>query len=130
MSGTATIQLRLSVQDPSLGSNELDDLVRGIRRDLLNTKVEEVQRVTVKAEQGARTGGIVEIPLLIVILAPRLLRPVTDLLKEWLKDRAERSITVELGADKIELKGSSRDEQHRLIDEFIRAHSNLQPPGE
>jgi hypothetical protein len=49
----------------------------------------------------------------------RLLRPVTDLLKEWLKDRAERSITVELGADKIELKGSSRDEQHRLIGEFI-----------
>jgi hypothetical protein len=64
-------------------------------------------------------------PALVVTVAQSgLLAPVVAAIQGWLGRSQQRSVKLELDGDVLELTGVSSRDQQRLVDEWLRRHSN------
>ncbi len=126
------IQLKLTI-DPSAQTDdeELDRLARQLCQEILDLDVEDA--VLLKGGQtpeGAKSGGAITLgALLITTLASSgVIPPLFDLLKTWLTRHGQRSVTLEIDGDKLEVKGVSAQEQKQLIDEWMSRHKLILTP--
>ena len=118
------LSLRIELDaDADAGPEERDEAARALRADLLDLDVDSVERPETAAPHGARGAGAVEIGTLLVTVGQHALGLVASTIAAWVQRRGGRSATLELDGDRIDLKGVSKDDQHRLIEAFLARHA-------
>jgi hypothetical protein len=98
----------------------------GLRRELLDLDVDAVELPRVgEPPPGTRAVELAALGALVVTVAQsRLLAPVVAAVQSWLAHSQQRSVKLELDGDVLEVTGVSSKEQQRLIDEWLRRHTN------
>jgi hypothetical protein len=127
MMAEAAVEVRVTV-DPGHGSDvdELASATRQVRERLQHldavTSVDLVRAAS--AGEGRKAGDLVQWGQLIIALggAGGALTVLVGALQSWLSRDERRTITLEVGGDKIVLTGLSESEQGRLIDAWLRRH--------
>lgn len=113
--------------EPADDSDEVEvaDLTAALRRRLLELDVERVEPVRLtEVPADAKPVDAVALGALLVSLAPPVLTAVVGMVETWLANRPVRSVKVVLDGDVLELAGSSRADQRRLVDAFLRRHGD------
>jgi hypothetical protein len=110
--------------------DELEELTQRFRRQLLESEVESVKRVsTGDAPDGARAGPVLLVGSLLVTLAksPELLKMVTRLAQSIVGGNPARSVELQIGADRLVLNNASSEQQQELIALFVQRHTQANP---
>lgn len=107
---------------PEADDEELAQLGRQLRTQLLELDVEAVDPVREDAAPAGSKGDPVTLATLAVTLAPLALTEVMKAVQAWLTRHDRASVTVESGTDKITITGSPSKEQQRTLDAFISRH--------
>ena len=103
-------------------AEELERLTLQLKEELLGLDVEAVELVrTEKMPHKAKSPGAVDLGTLLLTLAASggVITTLINVLKSWLNRHERRSITLEIGGDKLEVTGVSSEEQQRLIDSWL-----------
>jgi len=118
-------QLLLSIaSDPETDEQEMEELNRQLRKELMELDVDAVDQVgSGRAPAGAK-GDPVTLGTLLVTLAASggVLTTVINTVQSWLTRQERHAITVEIGGDKLTITSVSSEQQQRLINDFIRYH--------
>jgi membrane-associated two-gene conflict system component 1 (EACC1) len=105
----------------------LERLSRNLRNDLNGLDgVHNAELVHVgAAPPGAKAAGAVDFGSIFVTLAASggVFTALIGVLQGWLRRSDERSLTLQMGSDKLELKGYSSQEQEQLVQAFLRRHA-------
>ena len=59
-----------------------------------------------------------------VTLTPAMLTAVVAVTRSWLSRQAHRRVKLKLGDDVLEMSGMSQDDQHRIVDDWLRRHAD------
>jgi hypothetical protein len=98
-------------------------LTDSLQEDLLELDVEHVDApVTVEVPDDAKAGGGLALDMLAVSLTPAMLTAVVAVVRSWLSRQGDRRVKLKIGDDILELSGVSQDDQHRLVDDWLRRH--------
>jgi hypothetical protein len=106
-------------------AQELDDLARRLREQLLELDVRSVEPLpSGEAPPGTRAVDAVALGGLLVTLAksPELLKTLLGAVQGWLGGQGARSVELQIAGDTLKVSGLSSDEQRRLIDLFVERH--------
>ena len=123
MASSGQLRIELGAADEA-GAEELDDATRRLRDELLELDVEDVERPAGgRAPPGTRGPELASFGTLLVTLGPEALPLVVSAVGHWLSRQGRRSVTLELGDDRIEVGGASAEDQRRLIDAFVARHA-------
>lgn len=124
-----TTQLMLNIDlGPEVDVEELEELTRQLRQELLELDVEAVDLVRAgEAPERAKAGDIVTWGMLLVTLAAPggVLTTLINVLQAWLTHDERRSVTLEIDDDKLEVTGITSEERQRLINAWISRHSEI-----
>ena len=110
---------------PGADAQELDDLTRRLREQLLEVDVRSVEPLrTGEAPPGTRGPEAIALGSLLVTLAPssELLKTVVGVVQGWLAGQHARSVELQIAGDSLKVGGLSAAEQQRLIDMFVERH--------
>ena len=111
------------VSSADVDAEELADLVGLLRDDLLELDVDAVERLTdVDSLPGAKSALAVVSGWLVVNLGREMLRSVAERLGAWAA-KNNRTVEVTLGGDTLKVTGIAREQQDRLIDEWLERHA-------
>ena len=130
--GDTTTQLGLIINvNPDIAEEELAQLTKQLRQEIEELDVERVdlaKREHVPA--GTKTVGPVTWGTLLVTLAASggVITQLISTLQAWLTRHGQRSITLEIDGDKLEVAGISAEEQQRLIEEWMTRHKLILTP--
>jgi hypothetical protein len=120
--------LLVSIDDVTADANELDELARGLRRDLLELPVTDVQSAPAgPAPEGSRGVDPSSVNELIVLLSSSatLLVSVVTAIRSWRRHTIPNgSVRLRLGEDEIEVTGLSEETEAQLIDDWARRHGD------
>jgi len=132
----AESELQVMVDARDADREELAELARQLRAELLQLDVERVDEVVVgEAPPGTRAGDVVALGALLVSLAgqAKLLPALVDTVKGWLGRVGQPStVKLELDGDVLEVTGASSSQQQQLIEAWLARHTvgpPLQPEG-
>jgi hypothetical protein len=113
--------------DPGLAAEDHEKLARQLRKELLELDVESVTLCPGDAEVfGAKVADPVTIGAVIVAMSASggVFTSLIGALHQWLSRSAKTlKISVTVEGDTIELDKASPEQQQRLVDAFIRRHS-------
>lgn len=110
---------------PEADDEDLAYRTHQLRRELLELDVESVDLVRAdEAPPGAKVVEPFSWGTLIITLAASggVLVPTINTIQAWLLRDEQRSVTLEIDGDKLEIKGISSKEQQRLINEWLNRH--------
>ena len=107
---------------PDADDEELAQLGRQLRTELLELDVETVDPLRQGAAPAGSKGDPVTLATLAVTLAPFALTELMKAVQVWLTRHDRASVTVERGTDKITITGSHSKEQQRTLEAFISRH--------
>ncbi len=110
---------------PEADAEELAELTRQLREDLLHLDVETVDLAHAgEAPTGTKAVDPVTAGTLLVTLAASggVLTTLINALQSWLTRHERRGVTLEIGGDKLDVTGISSEEQQRLIDAWLSRH--------
>ncbi len=117
------IRLQLNIDaDQEPDAEELAELTRKLRDDLLHLDVETVDLASAgEAPTGTKAVDPVTAGTLLVTLAASggVITTLINALQSWLTRHERRSLTLEMGGDKLEVTGISSEEQQRLIEAWL-----------
>lgn len=100
---------------------ELDQLTGSLRQQLLELEVHDVSRSRSESSGvGAKAGESLTVGLLSVVLAPTAVASLFRTIQVWIQRRPVRVVKITIGKDSIEVSGARIQEQHRMIDAFLR----------
>ena len=112
---------------PDLDDEELAELTRRLRSELLDLDVDDVVPETASGDAPAASKGVAvgAIGGLLVqfALSPEGLRTVVSGVRSWLSRQHLRSVKLSLDGDTCEVSGLDSDEQKRLVDLWIVRHA-------
>jgi hypothetical protein len=111
-------ELRILLQTEDPDPEDLAADTSRLRRQLLELDVDDVRLATAgPAPDDSRAGDVLEVGTLLVALAgtPHLLSSVGQVLSGWMSSRHGRAVAVQIGENRIELTGASRDDQERML---------------
>lgn len=102
----------------------LEQLTHRLRSELIELDVEKVDVVrSGEAPAGTRTGDTIPVwGQLAVSVAVVAVPAVVSTVKSWLKRNEGRSVTVEIGTDKLQVTGASSKQQDVLIKDWLSRH--------
>jgi membrane-associated two-gene conflict system component 1 (EACC1) len=115
------IKLGLGVEAET-DSEEIDELARGLRREIAELDFVEVRQMEVAdAPAGAKSGSAVAVGMMVVTLVQGAggIAAITGIVQSWLARSSGRIVELEIDGDKIRITGASSDAEERLIDEWI-----------
>jgi hypothetical protein len=116
----------VEIFDAQVDLEELDQLTRSLRRELLELDVDSVEQATAgPAPDGTRGLEVAAVGALLVKAqaSAELLGKLVGLVRGWLRGARGESRTLRLTIDgqSIELIQATDAQQQQLVDEFIRA---------
>jgi hypothetical protein len=111
---------------PDDDAEQVAEATLGLRRELLDLDVDAVELPRVgEPPPGTRAVELAALGALVVTVAKSgLLTPVVAAVQSWLARSQPRSVKLELDGDVLEVTGVSSKDQQRLIDEWLRRHTN------
>ena len=129
-----TTQVRLTINAGSdTDVSELEELTLRLKEELADLdEVESIEMARAgETPAGAKAGDAVLLGDLVMQLlaAGGVLTTMIGALQAWLKRHGRRSVSVEIGGDKLEVTGLSSQEQRRLVDAWIARHSSTEAQG-
>lgn len=77
----------------------------------------------IRAPDGARAVDAVAAGTLLVTVNAGVLAIVARAVHAWIERGGARSAILQIGADRIEISGASREDQQQLIDAFVALHA-------
>ena len=90
----------------------------------------DVEKVEVAKSGNAPEGtkGVPDVPawgslLVTLVTSSGVIPSLIGTVQSWLKRDEGRSVTLEIGGDKLQVTGISSDEQRELINTWLKAHS-------
>lgn len=110
---------------PDADAEEVDELTRRLRRELLELDVESVDLSRAgPPPPGARAVDVLSLGTLIVTLAKSsgALGTVVAVVRSWLSGAPRRTVKLELDGDVLEVSGVSLRDQRELIASWIARH--------
>ncbi|MFL4908380.1 effector-associated constant component EACC1 [Streptomyces sp. MMS24-I2-30] len=119
---SGTSSMRLAVTGAAdVDQDELDQLTRELRRQLLELDVADVRvaRSDGAVPEGAKPGELIAVGALVVSLAPAVLRPALRLLETWMRNRPVRTVKVDVDGRTLELDHASAQQQQQVLDAFV-----------
>lgn len=119
MAATSRVAIKLAAGEDA---DELDQLTRMLREELLELDVEDVEFIPEDhVPEGAKGFGLVAAGALIVNLVHAgALTGVVSAVKAWASRDAGRSAKLVIDSESIELKGVSSVQQDELIEQWVR----------
>jgi hypothetical protein len=121
-----TAHLKLSVEaGPGSDAEESAELTGQLRESLLDLDVDQVDLTQAEDAPSGSKGIPIDWSTLLVTLSASggVLTAVINTVQSWLARQGQRSVTLEIGGDKLTLTGASSREQQQLVDNWIRQHS-------
>jgi hypothetical protein len=117
--GTYGAGLVVRVQPlPGGDDEEMAERTSGLRMDLLDLDVAQVEPVTEPAPESSKGGMAAVGGWLAVNLGSAALRAVIARVAAWAA-RTNSTVELSLGGDVLKVTGLDRDQQQRLIDEWL-----------
>lgn len=97
---------------------EVDDLTRRLRRELLDTDVEDavIASAPGEAPEGSKSGAAIDVGQLLVTVLPAAIPAVVGVVQSWLNRQQNRSTKVKVGGVEMEL---SRDVSSAEMSELV-----------
>ncbi len=115
---------------PDADAEEVATLTQQLRQELLDLEVEDVVLVGEgQAPAGAKGDPIAWGTLLVTLASGGVLVNLIRMLQSWITRDERRSVAIEVGGEKIDVKGLSTEEQRRLIEAWLERH-HRGPAGE
>ncbi len=121
-----SILLTLKIK-PLLDDDEehLEELSIQLSDELNELDIERVEVIdSGKAPDG--TKGIPDVPVwgkLLIHVLPGAIPSVVNAVQSWLKRDEGRSVTLEIGGDKLQVTGISSEQQRELINNWLSHHN-------
>ncbi|MFI5951847.1 hypothetical protein ACIA8B_30285 [Micromonospora chalcea] len=106
-----SLQVRSADRDP----DEIAELTRNLREQILLTEVESVRPLATATAAGAKSGASATVGALVIAVAPVLVATVADVLASWLR---RQQVDVEIEVDGERWTGSVTPAQR---DEMVTA---------
>ena len=120
-----------SSKDYPCEPEELEQITYNLKDDLI--ELDAIEKVDLVTKEGAapehsKSGGeVVTLGSLLVTLggsvASNVIPNLANTLQSWLTRHERRTISLEIGGDKLQLTGVSDKDQEKLIDAWISRHS-------
>jgi hypothetical protein len=109
---------------PGWDQADIESALRGLRRELIAVPgVEDATYDGAPPPPGAKADAGLVSSLLLAFISGGTLSKVVDKLLDWAARRNDRTVTLEMGGDKLELHGASSAEQDRLVRAWLHRHS-------
>ena len=126
-------QVIITIRDEQADPERLDELSSALRRELLDLGVDDVERVSDgDAPPGTRAIDVAAIGVLLLAFQESLpvITGIVGLVRAWLASApAARSVELTIGNQTLKIDSASRDQQDRLIDEFVAALHRSEEPA-
>lgn len=120
-------EVDLSVAEVGADAEQLEELTRALREEILTLDVESVvPRSGGDAPPGTRAVDAAAIGALVVSVAPALgaLTRLVTTVVDWLRrGGTQRTVRLKIGDDELELSGATSAMQQQLAMDWIRAHA-------
>jgi hypothetical protein len=126
--GRVAGEIALRLSEDGADAERLDALTGHLRRELLQLDVDDVRRAPAgAAPPGTRALDVVALGGLVVSLGHTAggLKDIVAALRRWLSagHGVRRTVKIEIDGDTLELSEVSAADQDRLVDLFVRRHS-------
>ncbi len=123
-------QMTITIHDPDV--ERLDELSSVLRRELLDLGVDDVERASAgEAPAGARGIDVAAIGVLLVAFQEPLVAvtAIVGAIRGWMSStRGANAVELTIGDQTLKIDSASREQQDRLIDEFVAAlHRSGEP---
>ena len=121
-----SVKLRIKVDaGPDVGAEKLQQLTYKLRKELLKLNVTAVDLESGgEIPEGVKGDPVTVGTILVTLLASGgVITALIDVLKTWIKRQEKRSVTVEIGGDKISLNAIPSREQQELLETFLKRHN-------
>jgi hypothetical protein len=102
---------------------EVARLASQLRRQLMDLDLEAVESPVTDPPPGTKAGHGTIVGVLLVTMAPTVLRATVEVIQAWLATAQARTVRVELDGDVLELSGASEEDQHTLVTSFVARHA-------
>ena len=124
-----TTRLLLNIDiDPEADVEELEQLTLQLREELTELDVQAIDLLrTNEAPEGTKAGDPVTWGTLVITLAAAggVLTTLINTIQAWISRDERRSVTLEIGEDKLVVTGVSGEEQQKLINTWLRHHKGI-----
>jgi hypothetical protein len=109
---------------PDADDEELARLTQRLRDELLELDVERVDYATGPAPANAKSGAAVGLGTMMVTLSDSaVLAALVGVLRTWVRRGSDRKVTIQLGKDKLEIKGTLDGREAELITRWLDQHA-------
>src|SRR5699024_3353118 len=119
--------VRVDVADVDADDEQVKELTRRLREELLELDVASVERTAAgEPPEGAKSAeAAVAVGSLIVstVTSPGVLSSIVEIIRGWLGMRGSRSVKLTLGGDSLELTGMSDETQEELVKTWLARHA-------
>lgn len=102
-------------------AGDLTQLTGWLRSELLGLDVQDVRPLSGRAAPSGTKGAAAVAGWLSVQLGPAALRTVLARVADW-ASRSDRTVEVSYGGDKLKLGRATRDQQEKIIDDWLARH--------
>jgi hypothetical protein len=110
---------------PDVDRGELGRLSRRLRDELLDLDVVSVDFAAGDVYSGTKGGTAASLGTMIVTLSDSaVLAAVVGVLRGWVRGGSARKVTIQLGKDKLEIKGMIGDREAGLIAKWLDQHAD------
>ena len=130
-----TTELWIEISDPDADAERLDMMTATLRQDLLALDVSSVKPVSAgeapegsKAVDPATIGAIVVAMKSSVELATQVVAAVRSWLGRGSPKKSTQVLKLTMNGQTIELSAATVDQQQQLVDAFVAAATNPEPP--
>jgi hypothetical protein len=122
---TDAVEVRIDVECAMSDAEEVDELTRGLRSQLLELDVADVSPVRVGPPPvGSKGADVAAIGALLVQLATSSgLATVVSAIRSWLGSGGPRTVKLSVGGDSLEVTGATSRQQQQLIDDWLSRHA-------
>lgn len=122
--------MTITIHDPDV--ERLDELSSVLRRELLDLGVDDVERASAgEAPDGTRGIDVAAIGVLLVAFQEPLVAvtAIVGAIRGWMSStRGANAVELTIGDQTLKIDSASREQQDRLIDEFVAAlHRSGEP---
>lgn len=116
-------QMTITIHDPDV--ERLDEFSSVLRRELLDLGVDDVERASAgEAPAGTRGIDVAAIGVLLVAFQEPLVAvtAIVGTIRGWMSStRGAHAVELTIGDQTLKIDSASREQQDRLIDEFVAA---------